>query len=46
MVRVHSQRPAVQIFILASTNELTNSPHTNAISDAAAIRHVEPNAIS
>src|SRR3954468_22149259 len=46
IVRVHSQRPAVAIFIFASTNELTNSPHTNAISEASAMRHVEPNAIS
>ena len=34
MMRVHSQRPAVRIFIFASTYELTNSPHTNASSDA------------
>ncbi len=46
MVRVHSHRPRVRIFIFASTNELTNSPHRNPIRDAAAMRQVEPKAIS
>src|SRR4029078_10199321 len=46
MVRVHSQRPAVAIFIFASTNEFTNSPHTKAINEASAMRQVDPNAIS
>ena len=42
-MRVHSLRPPVHTFILASTNELTNSPHQNAINEAAAIRQVLPN---
>src|SRR5438477_3880145 len=46
MVRVHSHLPAVRIFIFASTNEFTNSPQKYATIDAAAMRHVEPNAMS
>src|SRR5688572_14028178 len=46
IVRVHSHRPCVNTFMRASTYELTNSPATNATSDAAAMRQVEPNAVS
>jgi hypothetical protein len=46
MVRVHSQRPAVMIFILASRNELTNSPQKYANIEASAMRQVVPKAIS
>ena len=46
MVRLHSQRPAVRSFILASTNELANSPQKYAIIEAPAMRQVVPKAIS
>src|SRR5579871_4309316 len=42
-VRVNSHLPPVHTFILASTNELTNSPAQNAITLAATIRQVLPN---
>src|SRR5258706_7993627 len=46
MVRVQSQRPAVAIFIFASTYEFTNSPQKYAIIEASAILQVRPKAIS
>jgi hypothetical protein len=41
-VRVHSQRPLLQIFIFAMTKLLTNEPHQNAMIEAATMRGVLP----
>jgi hypothetical protein len=46
MVRVQSQRPAVRIFIFASTKEFTNSPQKYAIIEAREMRQAAPKATS
>src|ERR1043165_1358051 len=46
MVRVQSHLPSVRIFILASTNEFTNSPQKYAAIEASEMRQAEPKAIS
>ena len=41
-MRVHSQRPLLQIFIFAMTKLLTNEPHQKAMIEAPAMRGVWP----
>ncbi len=44
-MRVQSQRPPVQIFIRASTYELTKSPAQNPAMEASTMRQLLPNTV-